>query len=606
MDLAEDVLPKVAETIGNVTDAFADMSPEAQETALKIAGVAAAAGPALVVAGTLATGLGALATAGKGIVSVLGKAGGAGLIGRIGLLGVSGPVGLAVAGVGLLGAGIYAVTKASEENTTESIKAIEAKQAEIAKNEELITSYEDLERKNRLSTDEMLRFLDIQAEMDSTTAPDAIAALKDEQAGLLEKSTLTNGEMVTFLEKNQEIIDKSDATKKAISEQGIAFAENTDALRELNAEKAKEMENDARELLAESLEREKILLQEQKGLITGINEANTLQAEQKQIISDKARDIAAIEKEIKDLENDKKGASLEQSVALDQQISKKEQLLWQAGDEKARAEELLSTYGKQIGKKDEELDKNRQSLAQADAAKFKYEEIILAQAGITSEKGKGLEKIGEEIRKLEEQKGKQRELLSAGKINTAEYQTQIGKINTQIGKFEEAQGELRLMNDIAGKEIFKDINMRENPRGFASYLNTELGRQINKNVVLKYNNMNGPQQVGGFATGTRNAPGGLSWVGEEGPELMYVPQGARVIPTNDSEALLNKWNVPTGRNSATASSGNVSSGRMLPMQIAIQIPLDGRSFVERTIHITEEMLEKNRVLNAITRGETIF
>ncbi|SFJ24460.1 hypothetical protein [Bradyrhizobium sp. Gha] len=37
-----------------------------------------------------------------------------------------------------------------------------------------------------------------------------------------------------------------------------------------------------------------------------------------------------------------------------------------------------------------------------------------------------------------------------------------------------------------------------------------------------------------FAKGTDSAPGGLAWVGEEGPELTYLPKGTQVIPHNAS------------------------------------------------------------------------
>lgn len=40
----------------------------------------------------------------------------------------------------------------------------------------------------------------------------------------------------------------------------------------------------------------------------------------------------------------------------------------------------------------------------------------------------------------------------------------------------------------------------------------------------------------GFAGGTSNAPGGLSWVGENGPELVNLPRGARVTPAQASSA----------------------------------------------------------------------
>lgn len=41
-----------------------------------------------------------------------------------------------------------------------------------------------------------------------------------------------------------------------------------------------------------------------------------------------------------------------------------------------------------------------------------------------------------------------------------------------------------------------------------------------------------------FATGTRNAPGGLSLVGDRGPELMNVPRGAQIIPAAQTANML--------------------------------------------------------------------
>ena len=41
-----------------------------------------------------------------------------------------------------------------------------------------------------------------------------------------------------------------------------------------------------------------------------------------------------------------------------------------------------------------------------------------------------------------------------------------------------------------------------------------------------------PKEFTGYAEGTDDAPGGWSWVGEKGPELLYVPKGAQVVPNN--------------------------------------------------------------------------
>ena len=42
----------------------------------------------------------------------------------------------------------------------------------------------------------------------------------------------------------------------------------------------------------------------------------------------------------------------------------------------------------------------------------------------------------------------------------------------------------------------------------------------------------GLQAIGGFASGTDSAPGGLAWVGENGPELLNLPAGSSVTPSS--------------------------------------------------------------------------
>jgi len=49
----------------------------------------------------------------------------------------------------------------------------------------------------------------------------------------------------------------------------------------------------------------------------------------------------------------------------------------------------------------------------------------------------------------------------------------------------------------------------------------------------------------GFASGTNYAPGGLAWVGEQGPELVNLPRGSQVIPNGPSMALAANQNAPS-------------------------------------------------------------
>lgn len=43
--------------------------------------------------------------------------------------------------------------------------------------------------------------------------------------------------------------------------------------------------------------------------------------------------------------------------------------------------------------------------------------------------------------------------------------------------------------------------------------------------------------IPGFAEGTNNHPGGWSIIGEEGPEAMYVPRGAQIVPNDEMDGL---------------------------------------------------------------------
>lgn len=60
--------------------------------------------------------------------------------------------------------------------------------------------------------------------------------------------------------------------------------------------------------------------------------------------------------------------------------------------------------------------------------------------------------------------------------------------------------------------------------------------------------------IASFALGTRNAPGGMAWVGEQGPELINVPSGARVYNHTESKQLTqNGGNKTVNMNLTTIS-----------------------------------------------------
>ena len=68
------------------------------------------------------------------------------------------------------------------------------------------------------------------------------------------------------------------------------------------------------------------------------------------------------------------------------------------------------------------------------------------------------------------------------------------------------------------------------------------------------------QQPPAFAKGTKNAPRGMAWVGEQGPELMYLKGGEKIISHPDSVALLQKYEMPFAAPTvATAKTTHTSS-----------------------------------------------
>jgi len=586
-----------SEKIKEMVDKFQELDPETQKSILKMAGLAAAIGPVVLVGGHLATSLGSIAKLASPLIPLVGKAGLAGSFAAL-----ANPIGLTVAGLGLLAVAVGVGVSAYKESNDVNLEAIEAKQREIDKNDELIEKYGALREQNLLTNEEMLRYLDIQAQLESTTAPEKIKALKDEQALLLEKSTLTNDQMNDFLGLNADIIETAPNTVKAISSEGEAFALNTIAIKELNAEKAKELEGAARTAVIKSLENEAGLIEKNNKLKAG--RLDIEERTQKTIaeIDTMTKNIGAKEAEILELEKQKIGATLEQKVQLDGKIKREEESLMLLNDEKAGALDLLTTLGNHFTSKGESLEVTRKEIAAAEEARFKYEEIILAQAGINAEKGQGLIAIGTEIGRLEVAKTKLSEQLATGKINTAEYQAQNEKINDQISKLKIAKGELELINNTAGKTVYKDVIIRPYPERFWDTLDANLSRGVTKNVNIRYNNRNGPQEVG-YATGTRYAPGGMSWVGEEGPELMYLPTGSRIVTNDDSQALLNKWNIPTqSRNSVGASQNQQKNSSQSQAMIVQLVTPSGRVWAEETFEIINDLIKRKDKVSSRFKG----
>jgi len=66
-----------------------------------------------------------------------------------------------------------------------------------------------------------------------------------------------------------------------------------------------------------------------------------------------------------------------------------------------------------------------------------------------------------------------------------------------------------------------------------------------------------------YAAGGTDIPAGLAWVGEQGPELMYVPGGSSIYDHNQSMAMaarfsMNALDFATRRQPAPVTGGDSS------------------------------------------------
>src|SRR5690625_1635251 len=148
---AEHVIPAVTEITRKATDLvrkFGELDKSQQQQILKWLGIAAAVGPASIVLGQATTAIGGIVRVGGSLFTLLGRVGGAGLLGRIGMLGMTGPVGWAVAGVGALAGGIYLLTRDKEKLHKVNWDLVESLKANVEETDDLISRYEELDRKS--------------------------------------------------------------------------------------------------------------------------------------------------------------------------------------------------------------------------------------------------------------------------------------------------------------------------------------------------------------------------------------------------------------------------------------------------------------------------
>src|SRR5690606_22887896 len=135
----------------------------------------------------------------------------------------------------------------------------------------LLASFEELQRKNKLSTDEMLRYMDITTLLRDAKTEHAVKILTDEQDKLREISGLTNKQTETFISLNKQIVENAPVTAQAISDQGNAYVDVLDEVKKLNVAERERLTAQTGEVLIAETRKQTKELEKQKALTEEIN-----------------------------------------------------------------------------------------------------------------------------------------------------------------------------------------------------------------------------------------------------------------------------------------------------------------------------------------------
>lgn len=369
-----------------------------------------------------------------------------------------GPAGWVITGLSILGGLLIGVKNSYDEMNTVSLEAAETKQKEIESLDKVASEFDKLQSKTKLTADEFAHYLDLNDRLKTETDPEVIKSLKDEQAGLKERSGLTNAEFDRFLKLNDDIVKKAPETNAAISEQGNAFAKNTEAVKKLSAAKAEELRTELEKQKATAQNKEAEHLQKQQNLKTDIKKLDGERAELEGKIADQTQKVKDVTDELNAAKadgNDKAKYQAEIDLAAEEATLNKlrEQLVANL-DNLQTKRESLGEVQKELGK----LDQINQKMV----------DLELRQVGLNAKKGEGVNVLKKEIVNLKNAKANLENNTTAADKKTKEYRDAVKAIDKEIAQLQAAKSKVQ--------EI---TNEAEN-------MNAKLARRINKKIHVTY------------------------------------------------------------------------------------------------------------------------
>ncbi|WP_188725691.1 phage tail tape measure protein [Lentibacillus populi] len=439
-------LESIIDKAKDLTDWFAKLSPKAQENIVKFGLLAATAGPVLSIMGKLSFGIGGVMQATGALTKRIGV-GKKGLVGAmVGGLTKGGVAGLAIAGVAALSAGVYKLVKKSkeaEEVNLDVAKSLSDQSIDLEKSAE---TFDKLSGKAKISNEQLAELNDLNIRISKSSNPGEIDQLQKKYDALAKKSGLSKDELKRLFDANKDIIEQTPDVKKNVSEQGNAFAENTDAVHDyidsLREASLIELESERQKSLAEEKRIQKEITEEKKKQ-NGLDQQLKMYTDAQKMSQD---EIKSRLKEISELTENKSLNQAEQARLLYEESVLNDVL---NGD----YVEMVDNLQKKKEKSRESVQNSEEELEKINALNSQMANLVLKQAGINAEGAKGLAQLDssiakndQELQKLEEKRQKNGEL-------TQKEQERYDKLTQTNEKQRQARD--YLFEELG---IYKDIN----------------------------------------------------------------------------------------------------------------------------------------------------
>lgn len=456
---------KMKDSIMDVVEWYQNLDDGQKQMIRRLGLMVVAGGPALQLAGKLTSGLGSVLKVTGKLSKAIGVARGAGLVAGLTSLGPMAVGGIAVAGLAAVGGAAYSMYKEKKKANEVSLDLAESLTDEAIELEKAAESFDKLSGKAKISNAELAELNDLNIRISQSSNPGEIEALQNQYDELAKKSGLSKDELKKLFEANETIIDQTPNLKTSISEQGNAFAENTDRVNEY----VQAMLESSRVELGNQ---RKIALKEEERLLDEIAKKNLEieDIERGMLLLDNAsllskEQIESRLQEISELYQDQNVSAELKEALVQEEIALRDILT----DKEHEARLMLQD---QLTSKRESVEASEEELAKIREMDWEYANILLKQAGINEEGEKGLANLDKAINKnKEELEDLESKLEKNGSLSEKE-QERYDKLSATVERQNEAK-------DIINTELelYKDLNSLV--EGRISKLSEEEQQKIN-------------------------------------------------------------------------------------------------------------------------------